>query len=210
MLKILLNIIYLLGIVSAHISKIIFPPKLSFLRYYFSRIYHTTRLKYKFSDFGNSTLLSRDCFITGHGKLKIGNNSSILAHAIIETCNQNSSISIGNGVSLGEYCHITAMSSIIIGDGTLTGRFVLITDNSHGHTDGSDSEIPPLQRSIQSKGGITIGKNVWIGDKTTILPNVTIGDGTIIAANTVVTKDVPPYAVVAGNPARIIKTILSD
>lgn len=205
MLKILISIIHLLGIVSAYISKIISPPKLSYTRYYFSRIYHTTRLRYKFSYFGNSTLLSHDCTITGHGKLGIGKNSSILAHAIIETCNTSSCISIGNGVSLGEYCHITAFSNIIIGDGTLTGRFVLISDNSHGHTDGSDLDIPPLQRSIQSRGGITIGKNVWIGDKVTILQNVSIGNGTIVAANAVVTKDIPPYAVVAGNPARIIK-----
>ena len=46
---------------------------------------------------------------------------------------------------------------------------------------------------------------MWIGDKATILPNVTIGTGAVIAANAVVTKDVPPYSVVGGNPARILK-----
>lgn len=50
-----------------------------------------------------------------------------------------------------------------------------------------------------------IGNNVWIGDKATILPNVSIGNGAIIAANSVVTKDVPEYCIVAGNPAKIIK-----
>ena len=50
-----------------------------------------------------------------------------------------------------------------------------------------------------------IGDNVWIGDKATVLPGVTIGDGAVIAANAVVTKDVPAFTVVAGNPARIIK-----
>ena len=56
-----------------------------------------------------------------------------------------------------------------------------------------------------SKGPITIGKNVWIGDKATILPGVTIGDGAVIAANAVVTKNVSAYNIVGGNPARIIK-----
>ena len=54
---------------------------------------------------------------------------------------------------------------------------------------------------------VIIGNNVWIGDKATILPGVKIGDGCIIAANTVVTKDVPPYSVVAGNPGVILKTL---
>lgn len=56
-----------------------------------------------------------------------------------------------------------------------------------------------------SKGGVHIGKNVWIGDKATILPGVSIGEGTVVAANAVVTKDVPPFCVVGGNPARVIR-----
>lgn len=51
----------------------------------------------------------------------------------------------------------------------------------------------PISRPIVSKGPIHIGKNVWIGEKATILPGVTIGDGAVIAANAVVNKDVPPY-----------------
>ena len=65
-------------------------------------------------------------------------------------------------------------------------------------------EIPPTQRPVYSKGPVIIGNNVWIGDKATILPNVSIGNGAIIAANSVVTKDVPEYCIVAGNPAKII------
>ena len=60
-------------------------------------------------------------------------------------------------------------------------------------------------RPTTSKGRVVIGNNVWIGDKATILPGVTIGDGAIIAANAVVTKDVPQYSVVGGNPAKVIK-----
>lgn len=56
-----------------------------------------------------------------------------------------------------------------------------------------------------SKGDVIIGNDVWIGMNATILSGVTIGDGAIVAAHAVVTKDVPPYAIVAGNPARIVK-----
>ena len=64
---------------------------------------------------------------------------------------------------------------------------------------------PPIKRTVISKGAVVIKDNVWIGDKVTILPNVTIGEGAVIAANAVVTHDVPPYSVVGGNPAKILK-----
>ena len=67
---------------------------------------------------------------------------------------------------------------------------------------------PEADRSIEdhsTKGDIIIGNDVWIGARANILSGVTIGSGAIIAAASVVTKDVPPYAIVAGNPARIIK-----
>ena len=67
--------------------------------------------------------------------------------------------------------------------------------------------VSPRERNIYSKGPVIIGNNVWIGDKVTICPNVTIGDGAIIGANSVVTKDVPAFSIVAGSPVRIIKQL---
>lgn len=82
-----------------------------------------------------------------------------------------------------------------------------ITDNSHGETDYDSLCMPPSKRLITSKGPVIIGNNVWIGDKATILPGVTIGDGVVVAANAVVTKDVPAYSVVGGNPVKILKSV---
>jgi acetyltransferase-like isoleucine patch superfamily enzyme len=59
--------------------------------------------------------------------------------------------------------------------------------------------------NIVTKGDVTIGNDVWIGTNATVLSGVTIMDGSVIAANSVVTKDVPAYAVVAGNPAKVVK-----
>ena len=143
--------------------------------------------------------------------ITIGTDSH-LHHHVIVTAWQNYcrgigelELIIGKGADIGEYTHITATNKIVIGDNLLTGRWVTITDNSHGETDYSTLQISPLMRPVTSKGPVIIGNNVWIGDKATILPNVTIGDGAVIAANAVVTKDVPAYCVVAGNPAKIIK-----
>lgn len=117
------------------------------------------------------------------------------------------SIVIGKNCHFGIQNHITSVNSVTIGDNLLTGKWVTITDNSHGGMLMSEQQMAPLQRPICSKGPVRIGNNVWIGDKATILPNVTIGDGAVIAANAVVTKDVPEYSVAAGNPAKIVKTI---
>lgn len=119
-------------------------------------------------------------------------------------------LAIGSHCNFGAYNHITCTNRITIGDNLLTGKWVTITDNSHGATDYDSLQIDPIRRPIVSKGPVTIGNNVWIGDKATILPGVTIGDGAIIAANTVVTKDVPAYSVVAGNPGKVVKIIEKD
>lgn len=114
-------------------------------------------------------------------------------------------IHIGKNCNFGAWNNITATNRIVIGDNLLTGKWVTITDNSHGETDYATLQQPPILRLVTSKGPVIIGNNVWIGDKATILPNVTIGDGAVIAANAVVTKDVPAYSVVAGNPAKVMK-----
>lgn len=207
MLSIVLTLLKLIGELLGSVSRFIIPLKTFGLRNYLSRCFYTARYRGKFRAFGLDSLLAKDCFIAGKGVMSVGARSSIQAHTVIETVFPESSIKIGDGVSMGEYCHITAAKSVEIGNGVLTGRFVLISDNSHGCTDGTESDFAPLQRKVVSKGGITIGKNVWIGDKVTILQNVTIGDGSIIAANAVVTKSVPPFCIVAGNPAQIVKII---
>lgn len=113
-------------------------------------------------------------------------------------------LTIGSHCNFGAYNHITCTNKITIGDNLLTGKWVTITDNSHGATDYDSLQIAPVRRPMVSKGSVAIGNNVWIGDKASILPGVTIGDGAVIGANSVITHDVPPYCVVAGNPAKII------
>ena len=114
-------------------------------------------------------------------------------------------IAIGNGCTIRENCHITAVNSISIGNHLLTGTNVLITDNSHGEVTYEQMQLPPDSRPVYSKGPVVIGNNVWLGNNVCVMPGVTIGDGAIIGANSVVTHDVPAYSVAAGIPAKIIK-----
>lgn len=116
-------------------------------------------------------------------------------------------LTIGSNCNFGAYNHITCTNEVTIGNNVLTGKWVTISDNSHGTTDEESLKLPPVLRPIVSKGKVYIGNNVWIGDKATILSGVTIGDGAVIGANTVVTKDVPSLSVVVGNPAIIIRKV---
>ena len=158
---------------------------------------------------GNRTLrVDGNITIRGERYISIGDYTHIGNGCVITAWDKTADggthtpeISIGSKCSIGEYNNITSTYKIVIGDNLLTGRWVTITDNSHGDTDYESLQINPIMRPVVSKGSVIIGNNVWIGDKATILPNVTIGDGAVIAANSVVTKDVPAYSVVAGNPA---------
>ena len=155
---------------------------------------------------GKGSVICRHCRIYGGGEnnIHIGDNTLISERCIIESWSRwgdqtfNPEIIIGNDCKIGEYSHISACTKIVLGDGLLTGRFVLITDNSHGGMDEEFSGIRPIKRPLKVKGDIIIGKNVWIGDKATICSGVTIGDNVIIAANSVVTSDIPPNSMAAG------------
>lgn len=204
-----MKLFILIGKLFGYLSLII-PRKASYPWYIAKRAFVTSRLKGGFKHFGAHTLLAPGVKIMTPQNISIGNNSSIMSHCIIETCavdGNNPQLEIGDKVSIGEYSHITCANKVTIGNGVLTGRFVLITDNCHGNNTKEVADIAPLAREIHSNGPVYIGENVWIGDKVTILPNVTIGKGCIIAANAVVTKDIPEYSVAAGVPAKVIKTI---
>ena len=158
---------------------------------------------------GEIKILGEDCISVGD-RTRIEKGCAITAWKRTPDGGEHTpSITIGKDCSFGEYNHITSTNKIEIGDHLLTGRWVTITDNSHGDAELGMLKQSPIMRPVVSKGPVIIGVNVWIGDKATILPGVTIGDGAVIAANSVVTKDVDSYCIVAGNPARVVKQILS-
>lgn len=114
-------------------------------------------------------------------------------------------ITLGNNCSIGANSHITAINCISIGNNVRMGNHILITDNAHGASNRELLDMAPNYRPLYSKGPVIIEDNVWIGEKASILPGVHIGQGCIIGANSVVTKDIPAYSIVGGNPAKIIK-----
>lgn len=118
---------------------------------------------------------------------------------------------IGENVSFVSNCQISCVNKIIIGDGCLLGDNVFITDNFHGSAENHDELLyPPALRHLTSKGKVVLGANCWVGRNVCIMPGVSIGEGCIIGANSVVTKSVPSYTVVAGTPAKVIRILKKD
>jgi len=132
--------------------------------------------------------------------INIGDNVSIEKGVVIST-SEKGRIIIGNNVYIGEYCVLTSNEEIEIGDHVLISPHNDIVDFNHIYQD--------LNRPINQQGfvaeKIKIQEDVWIGSGSKILMGVTIRKGAIIGAGSIVTKDVPPYHVVAGNPAKTIK-----
>ena len=114
----------------------------------------------------------------------------------------NSKIIIGDGTWVGNNCSIAAINKVQIGKHVLFAGHVHISDHSHGYEDISRPISP---QTLISKGPVIIEDDCWLGFSCEILSGVHIGQHSIVAARAVVTKDVPPYSIVAGNPARIVK-----
>ena len=146
----------------------------------------------------NNLLIGRDCFIRcivrieGSGKVWIGDRTYI-----------------GGGAIIGAYQSITIGNDVII-----AGQTHIYDNNNHPTEPSKRLEMSrsknffgPLwnwNENVSSEP-IVIHDNVWIGERCSILKGVTIGEGSIVGCNSVVTKDVPPYTIVAGNPAKVVK-----
>ena len=127
--------------------------------------------------------IGEDCVCMGNN-CRFGKGAILAAHKLHNGHKFTPEIAIGNNCDFGDYIHITCINKIVIGNNLLTGRFVLISDNSHGKADFDNMTEDPNKRILCSKGPVIIGDNVWIGDKASILSNVKIGDGAITVSYT--------------------------
>ena len=111
-------------------------------------------------------------------------------------------ITFGKDVFVNSGCHFQYQGGIAIGDGSMIGHNVVLATINH--------DLDPRNNRKNHYAPITIGNYVWIGSNATILPGVTLGDWSVVAAGAVVTKDVPPYTVVGGVPAKVLKLIKNE
>lgn len=109
-------------------------------------------------------------------------------------------ISLGDNSQIG-FRNVLYVNKLTIGNDVIIGPNVTFIGSNHRY---DDKNIPIRKQGVVDKGEIIINDDVWIGAGAIILPGIKIGRGSIIAAGAIVTKDVPEYAIVGGNPAKII------
>lgn len=180
--------------------------------FYFLGGLYTKLVRGKFYHFGEKSIIKPFLNSANEKYISIGDNVNIGSFCRITVSTEFGGhkvksdnkirIKIGDNVDIGNNSFISANNDIEIGDHVIMSSYVFISDHDHGFGDFNKN----LHEQPLSEGGrVVIGNNVFLGVKSSIMKNVTIGERSVVAANSVVTKDVPPFCIVAGNPARIIR-----
>ena len=142
----------------------------------------------------------------GAGGLTLGDSVSIgaFSQVIVSTSlhEPGQFIQLGNRVGIGEFAYLGGGGGLRIGDDCIIGQYFSCHPENHHHADYDQ----PIRLQGVSRQGISIGPNCWIGSKVTVLDGVSIGAGCVVAAGAVVTRSMPAGSVVAGVPARVIKS----
>jgi len=137
------------------------------------------------------------------GRLEIGANA-LLEPGVWITAPGAARVRIGEGTFLNMGVMVAAENLVEIGDHCMLANGCFVTDSSHRY---DDPERPITWQGFQSKGPTRIGENCWLGANVVVTSGVSIGERCVVGANSVVTKDVEPFSIVAGAPARTIRKI---
>jgi acetyltransferase-like isoleucine patch superfamily enzyme len=142
--------------------------------------------------------------------IEIGENTIVMHGAVLHVYNfrglPHAGIQIGRDSLVGEYSVIRGQGGVVIGDRVYTSPFTQLLAVNHVF---DDPNRPFIDQGITAEG-IVIEDDVWLGAGAVITDGVRVGRNSIVAAGAVVTKDVPPYSVVGGIPAKVIKTVGKD
>jgi acetyltransferase-like isoleucine patch superfamily enzyme len=157
---------------------------------------------------GRNVYLGDDTSISGLSRdgVRIGDHVRIREHVWVQATstldNLGVGLSIGEGTYIGPRCMLGAGGGISIGRNVTLGAVVHVLAENHAF---QDPDVPIPEQGVTRKG-ITIEDGVWIGNAAILLDGVRVGQGAVIGAGAVVTRDVPPRAIVVGNPARVVAT----
>jgi len=157
---------------------------------------------------GDNTVLDDNVVLDAKGGSNRGivlGDNVLLSRGAILSC-KNGNISIGRDVSLGMHSLIHAVegSDVAVGDKCVLAAFVYLIGGGSYHLERLD--LPIKDQGTYARGGITVADNVWIGAKAQVLDGVSIASGVVVAAGAVLNQDVAPNVIVAGVPARVVRT----
>lgn len=158
----------------------------------------------KFARLGHGTALPDGLVLLGAKHMDIGERVLIGRHARLEAIGEDNGVKlrVGTRARIGPYAHIGAALSLTIGERVGIASGVLVIDHDH---DFRDPRAGYYGTGKLLASPIVIHDNAWIGERAIILKGVTIGEGAIIGAGALVNRDVPPYCIAVGVPAKVIR-----
>ncbi len=150
---------------------------------------------------GDGTFIPTPVQIRGNdrGRIIIGKNCSLDSYARLFAAN-DATLLLEDGVAIGPFNIINAFDDCSIRGNSMLGPYVNINCADHGMERGKE----PMRFQCGCYGPVVIEEDCWICSHAVILKGVTVGEGAVVAAGAVVNEDVPPYAIVAGVPARVV------
>lgn len=168
------------------------------LRFLICRAWHGNKMRAPFR--GSVDSQCRIYVGSKAARLQIGEHFIMASYSTLFT---SGNLEIGNHVFLNHNARVICRDEIQIGDYCIFGPYVTILDHDHV----ADFVDGQLHREQLTTRPVRIGKNVWIGEKTTILKGVSIGENTVIGANSVVTHSIPSNCIATGSPAKIMREL---
>ncbi len=158
---------------------------------------------------GNGFFMEQLPYLVGKGKIEIGAGVRLSGKSSITFARahgQEAELVIGDGTFIGHACGFNVAQSVRIGSHCLFASGIRVFDLD-GHPLDAESRRSGQPTPPEGISPVSIGDDVWIGNSALILKGVSIGDRSIVAAGAVVTRDVPADSIVAGNPARVVKSL---
>jgi acetyltransferase-like isoleucine patch superfamily enzyme len=162
---------------------------------------------------GPSLVLEDHCEVNANARrgIKLGRKVTIGSYALIRPTNAyggevGEGLEVGDNSNIGPYCYVGCSGFVKIGNNVMMSPRVSLYAENHNY---SNTDIPMKEQGV-TREFLTIEDDCWIASHSVIVAGVTVGRGSVVAAGSVVTKDVPPYSIVGGVPARILASRLTQ